>query len=82
MSHALYQANFVPAYVDGATSYKIQVSTSSSFGTKLISVKVLDSTFTPTTNLPKNKTLYWRVKALGPNGPSAWSDTFQFTTPQ
>jgi len=68
-------------YVDGAESYKIQISTDPNFGTTLISTKVNVLTFTPGTNLPKNKTLYWRVKALGPNGPSAWSDTFEFTTP-
>ena len=65
--------------VDGATSYKIQVSTSPSFGTRLLSLKVSISEFTPGTNLPQGKTLYWRVKALGPNGPSDWSDPFQFT---
>jgi hypothetical protein len=41
---------------------------------------VNDSTFTPVTNLPKNRVIYWRVRANGLNGPSNWSK-FQFRTP-
>ena len=66
--------------VTGAVSYTIQISVDPKFGTFLVSKTVNDSTFTPTTNLPRNKTIYWRVKANGPNGPSYWSK-FQFITP-
>jgi Zn-dependent metalloprotease len=65
--------------VVGATSYTIQISTDKKFGTFLVNKTVNGSTFTPTKNLPKNKTIYWRVRANGPNGPSNWS-TFRFIT--
>jgi len=65
------------------TGYMIQVSASPSFATLLIntSVAVNVSTFTPAANLPAGKTLYWRVRTKSPNGPSAWSAVFNFTTP-
>ena len=66
--------------VTGAMSYTIQISLDPQFGTFLVNKPVNESTFTPTTNLPKNKVIYWRVRANGPNGPSNWSK-FQFTTP-
>jgi bacillolysin len=68
--------------VTGATGYTIQVSLDPAFGTGtfLVNTPVALSTFTPTTNLPQNQTIYWRVRANGPNGPSNWS-SFQFTTP-
>ncbi len=68
--------------VTGATSYTIQIATSSSFGTIVLTKNSSTSDFTLVTNLPKNKTLYWRVRALGPNGPSDWSIPFSFHTPQ
>ncbi len=68
--------------VTGATKYAIQITTSPSFGTPLLSTTSPVATFTPGANLPKNKTLYWRVRALGPNGPSDWSTPFSFHTPQ
>jgi len=65
------------------TGYIIQVSASQTFGTLLLNVSTSAgiSTYTPTTNLPAGATLYWRVRAKGPNGPSAWSTKFSFTTP-
>jgi hypothetical protein len=57
--------------VDGATSYTIQISISSSFGTFLVNKTVTTLTYIPTANLPHG-TIYWRVRANGPNGPSAW----------
>ena len=67
--------------VGPVTNYTIQVATSSTFGTLLVNSTTVDSTYTRLTNFPAGKTLYWRVKANGPNGPSAWSPTFSFTTP-
>jgi hypothetical protein len=67
--------------VSGATKYTVQLSTSPSFGTTLVDTTSLASTFTPSPNLPKNKTIYWRIRALGLNGPSNWSTIFSFHTP-
>ena len=63
------------------TNYTIQISSSPTFGTLLVSSTVVSSTYTPIKNLPAGKTLYWRVKVNGANGPSAWSTVFSFTTP-
>ncbi len=66
--------------VSGATSYTIQVSTSSTFGTFLINVKIGSTTYISTVTLPGNKVLYWRVMATGAVGSSPWSSVFHFTT--
>ncbi len=58
--------------VPGATGYTIQVSAYATFSSLLVNKVVSASTYTPTANLPANKTLYWRVKANGTN-PSAWA---------
>jgi large repetitive protein len=65
--------------VTGATSYTIQVSTSSSFGTLIINATTGNRNYTPLANLPANRLLYWRVRANGGLGASAWSSR-QFTT--
>jgi len=65
----------------GATSYTIQVSKVASFSSVVLSKTAAGSTYTPTTNLPAGQTLYWRVQAKGPNGPSAWSVVESFVTP-
>jgi hypothetical protein len=59
--------------VAGASSYAVQVSTAPDFATKAVNVTSTPSTYTPTVDLPKGVTLYWRVRANGTNGPSAWS---------
>ena len=67
--------------VIGATNYKLQVSLNGSFSSLVLNLNVTPSTYTPVTNLAANKLFYWRVKALGPNGPSAWSAVETFHTP-
>lgn len=66
--------------VPGATGYTLQISTLPTFSSLLASVTVAPSTYTPPTDLPPNKTLYWRVRANAVNGPSAWSETWSFVT--
>ena len=67
--------------VVGATKYNLQVSLNSSFTSLVLNLNVTPSTYTPLVNLAANKLFYWRVKALGPNGPSAWSAVETFHTP-
>ena len=71
--------------VAGATSYTIQVSRYSNFSTNLLSVKVTGSAYTSSLSLPTAVTLYWRVRADGPNGPSKWAEvparTFKIVLP-
>jgi hypothetical protein len=66
--------------VEGATGYNIQISTSSSFGSLLVNTSTTANTFTPSSNLPAHRLLYWRVRATGTNGPSSWT-TGSFRTP-
>lgn len=62
------------------TSYTIQISTSPTFGTFIINTTTKDSLYTILRNLPTGRIIYWRVRANGANGPSAWSKA-QFTLP-
>jgi hypothetical protein len=70
---------FIWATVSGATSYRIQVSTSSTFGTLLVNATTTEALYTPTTQLPMQTKLYWRMQSLGSYGPSLWSKVFYFT---
>jgi hypothetical protein len=65
--------------VPGATSYSIQISTTSTFTSTLVNTTASSSTFTPAANLPANTLLFWRVMAQGPNGPSKWSTYYSFS---
>ena len=69
--------------VVGATGYTLQVSRVASFAPVVLATTIAtaNSTLTPTADLPGNALLYWRVRANGANGPSAWSGAFRFTTP-
>lgn len=65
---------------DPATKYKIQISVYPDFHSVLKQASVVGTSFTTTTIFPTG-TLYWRVQALLPNGPSAWSDYETCTAP-
>jgi len=66
--------------VTGASGYTIQVSMVESFASFVLNASTASSTYTPTTDLPANKTLYWRVISNGANGPSLPSDKLSFAT--
>jgi hypothetical protein len=66
--------------VPGATGYSIQISKNSGFTLMVGTYPATLSTYTPTVNLPANKTLYWRVQTRGTNGPSVWSSARSFNT--
>ncbi len=65
--------------VSGATQYQIQISSTSDFSSIYVQASPVSSNYTPDMDLPIGA-LYWRVKALGPNGPSNWSAVWTFTT--
>jgi hypothetical protein len=65
--------DFIWIPVDGATSYTIQVSLVPTFRELLASGNTRELRWTSSVNLPQNRTLYWRVQANGPNGPSLQS---------
>ena len=81
---AIYLDNLQPEFdwedVVGASGYTIQISARTNMGSPA-SGKVTDSSYIPTKDLSKNKTLYWRVRTEGENGPSAWSEVRTMVTP-
>jgi subtilisin family serine protease len=65
----------------GATSYKVQVSTNSSFTALVVDKSGVSSTsLAITTSLASRRTLYWRVQAVNGSTTSAWSTSRRFTT--
>src|SRR6185369_12704498 len=64
------------------TGYTLQISKVATFASIVLTgnVTTATSTFTPTADLPASTVLFWRVKANGPNGPSAWSAVRSITT--
>jgi hypothetical protein len=65
--------------VSGATGYTIQISTSSTFSSKLVSKAITGSIYHPTSDLPRKRLLYWRISATG-SRPSPWSQVSKFTS--
>jgi hypothetical protein len=71
--------------VTGATSYRVQISTSPTFATSIV-----DSTssafggtvtmHTVQTPLPANTMIYWRVNATNSWGTGPWSTAWSFKT--
>jgi WD40 repeat protein len=64
----------------GATSYTLQVSTSSGFSSYVVNQSGLTSTSYNLNGLLNNTTYYWRVSATNTGGTSSWSNTWSFTT--
>jgi hypothetical protein len=64
----------------GATSYQFTISANGNMTTPLINAVTVSSDYVPVVDLPANTALFWRVRANGANGPSAWSDTWTFKT--
>ncbi len=64
----------------GATSYALQVSTSSDFSTLVLNQTGIGSTSYAVSSLLNNTTYYWRVNATNAGGTSAWSSVWSFTT--
>jgi chitinase len=64
----------------GATSYGVQVSTSSNFSTTVVNQTGIATTSYAATGLASSTTYYWRVNATNVSGTSGWSSTWSFTT--
>jgi exo-beta-1,3-glucanase (GH17 family) len=67
--------------VIGATPYRLQIAADRNFSALVYEAIVSSSAHLITTDLPRNTTLYWRVQADGPGGPSDWSAVQSFDTP-
>lgn len=64
----------------GATSYDLQVSTTSNFTAAVQNFNGLTSVSKALSGLANNTVYYWRVSATNASGTSLWSATFFFTT--
>ena len=64
----------------GATSYRVQVSTSSTFGTTVYDQSGITGTSTNVSGLAASTVYYWRANATNAGGTSAYSTVFSFTT--
>jgi hypothetical protein len=76
---AATQPEFQWTPVQGASSYRLEVSTDPSFGTLLTNVTTKSTAFVSTTIYPAQSTLYWRVQATDGQGIAlTWSSTGTF----
>ncbi|MGA9364840.1 MAG: LamG-like jellyroll fold domain-containing protein [Bacteroidota bacterium] len=64
----------------GATSYRLQVSTDTSFSPTVFDQSGITTTSYSVSGLANSTTYYWHVNASNEGGPSAWSSTWSFTT--
>jgi photosystem II stability/assembly factor-like uncharacterized protein len=66
--------------VNGATSYNIQVSKTSSFSSTIVNATMTSPSYTAAKAFAPKTTLYWRVRTNSSSGTSDWSDVYSFTT--
>ena len=64
----------------GATSYRLQVSTSDTFSTTVFDQSGITGTSQAVSGLGNNTLYYWRVNATNAGGTSSWSTSWNFTT--
>ncbi|RIK75880.1 hypothetical protein DCC62_12435 [candidate division KSB1 bacterium] len=64
----------------GATTYRLQVSTSSTFNTATLDDSTIATNSRQIGSLAYNTTYYWRVMAKNIGGTSAWSSGWSFKT--
>jgi hypothetical protein len=64
----------------GATSYRLQVSTDSTFATTIYDTSGLSTTTKSIAGLSYLTEYYWRVNATNTGGTSGWSEVWNFTT--
>jgi hypothetical protein len=64
----------------GATSYRLQVSTSAGFAVSVVNQSGITGTSYNVTGLSNGTLYYWRVNATNAGGTSAYSTSWNFTT--
>jgi hypothetical protein len=63
-----------------AASYHLQVSIDSAFGTSAVNDSNITATYEDIGPLSNATKYFWRVQAKNSSGPSAWSESWNFTT--
>ena len=63
-----------------ASSYALQISTSSAFATTVLGQSGLTTASHPVTGLASGTTFFWQVNATNPGGTGAWSSVWSFST--
>ncbi|NJD23010.1 MAG: T9SS type A sorting domain-containing protein, partial [Melioribacter sp.] len=66
--------------VDGAASYHLQVSISSTFSSTAVDQSGITGISSAVSGLIASTTYYWRVNATNANGTGSWSSVYNFTT--
>ncbi|MBN1131264.1 MAG: hypothetical protein JXA71_19905 [Chitinispirillaceae bacterium] len=79
-TNVAYSPTMVWNSVAVATGYRLQVSTSSSFGSTVVNDSTLTGTSRAIGPLVGATTYYWRVKAKNSYGWGAWSSVWSFMT--
>ena len=81
-AHLMYRFAYALSWnsAANASSYRLQVSLSSSFATIVYDQSGLSATQATISGLPNNTIVYWHVNAANSNGTSVWSPTWSFTT--
>jgi hypothetical protein len=64
----------------GTTSYRLQITTDSTFATIVFEIPTITTTSRQVGVLANGTTYYWRVNAKNAAGTSAWSNVWSFTT--
>lgn len=64
----------------GATSYDVQVSTSSSFFTNIVDTSLVLTDSLLVNNLTGSTTYFWRVRSVNDSGVSVWTNAYNFRT--
>ena len=67
--------------VSGASSYTLQISSSSAFTSFIANQSSIPGTSQVLSGFSINTTCYWRVNATGTGGTGAWSSVWEFTIP-
>jgi hypothetical protein len=70
--------NLTWSSVEGADSYNVQVSNTSSFSFLVVNTTVEETKYQLTSSIQDNATYYWRVQAERDGDRSAWSSIWQF----
>ncbi len=71
---------FIWSNINNGFKNQLQISIDSNFTKNIIDSNSLDSSFTLNNKLQNNTSYYWRVRSIGKNNTSDWTNSYKFTT--